>query len=226
MELSYTVRRFRFSLNADEVYYKTAQESLSRARDIRALIDTIAANFASNSWYNHLVANDWGDEIDFSVVEDEHDLSPEDIALVHEEENVLEGHVRVYIQSIACVHIFAAAALEACINSAAQERLKGKSLNEFDKLSLEGKWLFLPQLISIEKFDPGAEPFQSFSRLVSFRNKLIHLKSVTMSLDDVLNDSNPLGLGLTSAGRSLEAAGKMLSNLASQLGKTRRRKNV
>jgi len=215
MELSYTVRRFRFSLNADEVYYKTAQESLSRARDIRALIDTIAANFASNSWYNHLVANDWGDEIDFSVVEDEHDLSPEDIALVH-----------VYIQSIACVHIFAAAALEACINSAAQERLKGKSLNEFDKLSLEGKWLFLPQLISIEKFDPGAEPFQSFSRLVSFRNKLIHLKSVTMSLDDVLNDSNPLGLGLTSAGRSLEAAGKMLSNLASQLGKTRRRKNV
>jgi hypothetical protein len=70
-----------------------------------------------------------------------------------------------YMQHIALTHILCATAAEAHINVVAKGRLKGKFKDNFEKISLEGKWLFLPKILGKAGFDQGAEPFQSFSKL-------------------------------------------------------------
>src|SRR5439155_11137514 len=73
-------------------------------------------------------------------------------------------------------HLLCASCLEAHINQHAKDVLAGKEYDDFDKISLTGKWRFLPKLLGKAGFESGTEPFQSFDRLVGWRNDLIHYK--------------------------------------------------
>lgn len=82
------------------------------------------------------------------------------------------------VEDLAFVHILNALCLEAHINFVASTILKPKSFfEEFDKLSLEAKWLFLPRLLGkTDSFDRGREPFQGFTKIVRWRNALVHYR--------------------------------------------------
>jgi len=120
------------------------------------------------------------------------------------------------IKEIAIVHILSAAALEAHINGVAAERLTGKDFDHFEKLSLEAKWLFLPRLLGLESFNPGNEPFQSFSRLIKIRNELVHYKG---HQEDWVSGGPPaflseLGLTLVDSEKALKSVFGMIDALA------------
>lgn len=73
---------------------------------------------------------------------------------------------------------------EAYINEVAEVLLSSRMYNEFDKLSLLGKWIFLPKICKIKvKWDVGSEPIQSLSKLISIRNRLMHFKGRRKKLD-------------------------------------------
>jgi hypothetical protein len=81
------------------------------------------------------------------------------------------------IRTVATAHMLCAASLEAHINIRAENLLGGKDYEEFDKLSIAGKWLFYPILKGVTgRFDPGAQPFQKFQILIKRRNDLVHYK--------------------------------------------------
>jgi hypothetical protein len=124
-----------------------------------------------------------------------------------------------FLQSLALVHILAAASLEAHINSHAAG-LQGILYRTFERSSLESKWLILPRLIEPARpgFNPGAQPFQRFHRLIGFRNALVHYRSrvedwkppgVPTFLDE-------LGLTKGDAEASLNAVRGMVAELARQ----------
>lgn len=79
-----------------------------------------------------------------------------------------------YLQDLATVHILCAASAEAHINIRGKDLLEGRIWDTFERLSLDGKWLVLPRLIGLSGFMAGAEPFQSFDRLIKWRNNLVH----------------------------------------------------
>jgi hypothetical protein len=123
-----------------------------------------------------------------------------------------------YFQNIALTHILCTTTAEAHINLIAREQLKGKFRNIFEKLPLEGKWLFLPKILGKNTFDQGSEPFQSFSKLIRYRNKLIHYKgkeeewkSFEYGMPRFLDD---LGLSLEKAEQSIKSVKEMILNLS------------
>ncbi len=79
----------------------------------------------------------------------------------------------------ATAQILLVSCAEAFINEIAEITLRGeRQFKEFDKLSVVGKWLFLPQVIRLKrKFTLDQGPLQGFAKLVSQRNKLIHYKT-------------------------------------------------
>src|SRR5262245_40026376 len=48
------------------------------------------------------------------------------------------------LEALATTHVLCAAALESHVNLRAHALLAGKQLDHFERISLEGKWLFLP----------------------------------------------------------------------------------
>ena len=110
----------------------------------------------------------------------------------------LELSFEPVVQSFASAYILLVASAEAFINEIADVELKGRSEEEFDKLSVIGKWLFLPRLLGFrKKFKLDRDPLQGFAEVVRRRNKLIHHKAQALPLEDfdpaqVLKD-----LGLT-----------------------------
>lgn len=82
------------------------------------------------------------------------------------------------IINIALVHILNALCLEAFINKIAIDNIEPKSsFDEFDRLSLEGKYLFFPKLIGKrDTFEKDKEPFQGFKNIIKWRNNLVHFK--------------------------------------------------
>lgn len=133
-----------------------------------------------------------------------------------------ESHTRIhstFVQRVAHVHLFSAFSLEAHINIRAVDHLSGQHLESFDKLSLDGKWLFFPRLIGLKGFEPGAIPYQHFSRLVKFRNALAHFKSSQEQWKGMTDTGfiKKLGLTLANAENSLRANKEMISELAVQL---------
>jgi hypothetical protein len=124
------------------------------------------------------------------------------------------------LQAFAMVHILAAAALESHINIQAAERLTRGIFNLIERFSLEAKWITIPRLFCLPGFDIGSEPYQSFSKLVNYRNSLIHYKP---HIEDWKSPGVPIflsDLGLTqkAAEKSLQAATAMISQLAKQFG--------
>jgi hypothetical protein len=135
------------------------------------------------------------------------ELEPISIQLESAEYDLGVAHAPI-LQALALVHILAAGALEAHINGRGIERLSGKHFELFEKFSLEAKWITLPKLLGLTGFDVGAEPFQSFSRLVKLRNALVHYKS---KREDWIPPGVPvflaeLGLTPDEAEKSIKAA--------------------
>src|SRR5471032_476481 len=62
------------------------------------------------------------------------------------------------LQQLALVHILSAISLEAHINIRAETLLNGRFLSTFEGLNVAAKWLFLPKILGLLGFDPGAEP--------------------------------------------------------------------
>lgn len=82
------------------------------------------------------------------------------------------------VNSYALSNIAVVTAAETYINEVAQELIAGKAAKEhFDRLSVQGKWLFLPALIGKKNlFHLDREPLQSLNNAVRTRNKLVHFK--------------------------------------------------
>ena len=83
---------------------------------------------------------------------------------------------------------------ETFVNEVATVILKGRGKEEFDKLSIIGKWILIQDLMNLKKkMTIDANPLQGFAQLVSERNKLVHFKGSKKSLEsfqipDYLND--------------------------------------
>lgn len=123
-----------------------------------------------------------------------------------------------YLQNIAITHILCATAAEAHINGIAKGKLKGKFKEIFEKISLEGKWLFLPKILGKITFNQGSEPFQSFSKLIKYRNELIHYKGRSEKWEG-FEYGEPkflerLGLSLTEASNSLKTIRGMIIEIS------------
>lgn len=96
---------------------------------------------------------------------------------------------RVYepvVREFATTKILLVNCAEAFINEVAACDLTNRQFAEFDKLSLTGKWLFLPMLLKLKKnpFTLDKDPMQSFAMLVTERNKLVHFKGSRVRLAD------------------------------------------
>lgn len=132
----------------------------------------------------------------------------------------LEVAAYPFIRTIATTHFLCLACLEAHINIKAEPFLTGYSFDEFDKLSISGKWLFYPKLIGTSSFDPGAEPFQSFRILTKTRNALVHYKEKREGWKgyQVPEFMDALGFTKGDARRSLQTTQGMIVALAKMEG--------
>ena len=89
---------------------------------------------------------------------------------------------------VCCAEIF--------INEVAATTLNGRSLLEFDKLSILGKWIFIQDVLKFKKkITVDKNPLQGFAALIAERNKLVHFKGLNKKLNpfiipDFLNDLN------------------------------------
>jgi hypothetical protein len=136
------------------------------------------------------------------------------------EYEVTEAHGPL-LQHLALVHILSAISLEAHINIRAETLLESRFLSAFERLNVDAKWLFLPRVLGLRGFEPGAEPFQGFERLVSARNRLVHYKphkETYRGLDNPEGFARKLDLSLESAERSLAVLQGMVTEFADQLG--------
>ena len=142
---------------------------------------------------------------------------------IEDAESILGEKYGPALQGFAATHILCAAALEGHINGRAEFSLSSIAWHQFEKVSLQGKWLFFPWSQGLRGFDAGSEPYQSFSQLVKHRNKLVHYRTER-------EDWKPPGvpefierLGLTeeAAAGSLTAVRGMVTELAKQLNERR-----
>ena len=127
------------------------------------------------------------------------------------------------LQYMATIHILCAGSLEAHINAIAKSALSGVIFDSFEKAPLELKWHTLPKLINLNGFKNGEEPFQNFSRLVKFRNALLHYKSKKekwTSPDRMPEFLEKLGLTLPLSKRSIDTVADMVIGLSKQMGKS------
>lgn len=87
------------------------------------------------------------------------------------------------IKHFSTAKILLVCCVETYINEVMSISLKGRSFDEFDKLSITGKWIFSQELLRHEKKIPlNRNPFQDFAKLIAERNKLVHFKGVSKSL--------------------------------------------
>jgi hypothetical protein len=76
--------------------------------------------------------------------------------------------------------------IESYINVVASAAINGKKQDEFDKLSIMGKWLIIQDIIKIKrKFGLDSFPLQGISQLIADRNKLVHFKGLKTSLNSL-----------------------------------------
>ncbi len=209
-------------LAVDHLYYKAAQDSLARARK--------ALPALARQRKRHQKLQDAFDAMDEERRESEdprlHANELHDLAITMESEDYTLGERHApLIQECASVHILCSASLEAHVNYQAERALPKAEWEQFERLSLEAKWLLLPRLLGLTPFNPGVEPYQGFVNLVRYRNALVHYKTkreewVPPGIPSFLRK---LGLDEDAAERSMKAAAGMIGELAVQLGEGRPR---
>lgn len=201
------------TLLVDAMYYHAAQENYKAAKTALKDIEKADKGFARlRAKEKQILDKHNGDS--FSAYDE---LEPIYIQMEDAEYSIGIAY-GPHLQYLALTHILCAAAAEAHINQIAKETLTGKCRDQFEKVSLEGKWLFLPKMIGKYCFDQGAEPFQSFSMLIKYRNELVHYKGkkenwkgFEQGLPKFLDQ---LGLSLPEAARSLQTIKMMIRELS------------
>lgn len=84
------------------------------------------------------------------------------------------------------VIVFSALTLEAYINHYGINRLSRNYFSSYlEKLDVLAKWLVIPRIVTGEKLDPGSNAMQDLSWLVSLRNRLVHFKSKTITVEEI-----------------------------------------
>ena len=137
--------------------------------------------------------------------------------------SVVEAHGLV-LRELAIAQIMSAQSLEAHINTRGKTLLTNREWEAFERMPLDAKWLFLPDELGKPRFTVGAEPFQSFDRLVKTRNQLVHYKvqkEPYHGFEDSDSLARKLGLTFEDVDRSIGAVKTMIWELAKQLGEAR-----
>ena len=84
------------------------------------------------------------------------------------------------------VVVFCATSLEAYINHYAISNLSKNYFKTYlDKLDLLSKWIVIPRITTGTQLDAGSRPLQDLSWLITLRNKLVHYKSRTVSIEEI-----------------------------------------
>lgn len=200
-------------LEVDAMYYHAARQAHERAKLKIADIQSVENRFSNLDKEYEAVLEKHGN--DFYSACDE--LEPIAIQLsgAHDELGFVYGP---FIKEVAVVHILSAASLEAHINVFAESYLRGQDLKDFQDSKLSSKWLFLPRLAGLTGFKRDQMPFQGFSKLIRFRNKLVHYKGVKEKwaygiAPEFLVD---MGLTLQDSEESISTVDSMVLTLAQQ----------
>lgn len=194
-----------WNLEADEVYFSAAYTNLAIAESTLGRIAEGKLKFDEIQRDFYLEMHDRGDCVDGAL----DDIRPA--------EDYTEEAYRLCAQALASVHVFCVTALESHINCLAKQHLTGSALENFDKLSLEGKWMFLPRILGVPGFDVGHQPFQDFAEIIKYRNTLVHHKNRNGQSENIPVFEGRLGLTAMDARKSIEATAGMIKLLAEQL---------
>jgi hypothetical protein len=80
--------------------------------------------------------------------------------------------------------LFSALAAEAFVNAALAEKMSGEEFAGVDKLRTVDKYVFGPQVaIGRRLFERGQEPAQSIAQLFKLRDRLVHAKPRSLTID-------------------------------------------
>lgn len=176
-------RKYETHLLIDALYFHSARQAYLRAKASIGGIKKTEKEWRSleeaeqeiQFRYERKVYDDYDEKGDASSAYDE--LEPIYIQMESAHYRIGEAYAPL-IKEIAVVHILCVATLEAHVNSVAAEALTGKDRDQFERLALEAKWLFLPKILGYRGFDPGRQPYQGFSHLLKYRNELVHYKGL------------------------------------------------
>ncbi len=212
-------REWMTVLAVDAMYFHGAKEALKRAAAATKAIDKAEMRVGRHQAKIDRV----NQQLEEGGLDDSaHYDKPEPLAVQMESiEYDVGAAYGPFLQHLATVHVFAAAALEAHVNIRGQELLSGRVLDLFDRFSLDAKWLLLPRLRGLPGFEPGAQPFQGFDRLIRTRNRLVHYR---VQREPWRGSAVPpqfladLGLSLEAAEGSITTVREMAKELARQLG--------
>ena len=202
---------WKTELSIDAMYYHASRQAHERAILAEAMVSRAEKRWSSlEAKWNRIEKKHKG-----NLYEAYDDLEPISIQM----EDAHYGIGKAYgplLKEVAVVHILSTATLEAHINSLSKETLDGKACVLFERLSLETKWLFLPKMLNLNGFDPGKQPFQNFSQLIKYRDKLIHYKGIQ---EPWIQGAAPefiknLGLTITDSEKSLKTVDGMIRTLA------------
>lgn len=204
------------TLLVDAMYFHAAQENFKAAKAVKKNIEKAERGFARlRAKEKKILVKHNGDS--FSAYDE---LEPLYIQMEGAEYNIGAAY-GPQMQHLALTHILCAAAAEAHINQIAKEELIGSVREHFEKVSIEGKWLFLPKMLKGCCFDQGSEPFQSFSKLIKYRNGLVHYKGKKECWEG-FEQGEPkfittLGLSIQEAERSLQSIMGMILELSKMM---------
>lgn len=217
----------------DAMYFHAARQSYENAVSLKAPIDRVQENHDRLTQYYYRLEeirdkklnDDWDeeDEEDEDTCLDANALFDklESVAIQLENTNHDVGVAYgPFLQALATVHILSTASLESHINNRAKDFLDGRMLDQFERISLEAKWLMLPKMIGATGFDPGAQPYQSFSKLITLRNELVHYKGREEEWSSDLPAPTfleKIGLTLKDAKQSVDAVKGMVESFANQI---------
>jgi hypothetical protein len=130
----------------------------------------------------------------------------------------LELHYEPVVRELSTSKILLVNSAEAYINEVANCELSGRQFSEFDKLSIVGKWQFLPLIMKLKKnpFSLDRNPLQGFSKLASDRNKLVHFKGYRNILENQNLPNFIVDYNLTpkSCKQALDAVKSMIEKLS------------
>jgi len=203
------------ALRLDATYYAAARRCLERARQVEPKVADLLQHFAKLCAREENIRNRHrgGVEAHYDRLE----------SIWIQMEGIYESLSFAYgplLEALASTHILCVAALESHINARAAEFLTGRMHDRFETADLEFKWLSFPKLLGKEGFDPGASPFQDLTRLIKFRNALVHYRKrrEPWKYPGVPSFLGNLGLTLGDSTRSVECVRRMMSALAERLG--------
>lgn len=200
-------------LSIDAMYFHAARQAHAHAQNCAKDIEVAEQRWASlNKSYEEILSKYGGDAI--SAYDK---LEPIAIELSNAHDEIGFAYAPL-LKEVAVVHILCTATLEAHINSVAKELLQGNDFEHFQNLGIGTKWLFLPKIAGLSGYETERQPFQDFSKLLKFRNKLAHYKGlkekwVYGSVPQFITD---LGLTLGDSQKSIDSVEGMICELSKQ----------